>query len=51
MFEKMVGAVGFEPATTDTPCQCATSLRYAPTVIGYINFLRLFVNAQAGHRD
>ena len=26
----MVGARGFEPPTTDTPCQCATRLRYAP---------------------
>ncbi len=28
---KMVGARGFEPPTPDTPCQCATRLRYAPT--------------------
>jgi hypothetical protein len=27
----MVGATGFEPATTYTPCRCATRLRYAPT--------------------
>ncbi len=27
---KMVGARGFEPPTPDTPCQCATRLRYAP---------------------
>ena len=26
----MVGARGFEPPTPDTPCQCATRLRYAP---------------------
>ncbi len=29
--KKMVGARGFEPPTPDTPCQCATRLRYAPT--------------------
>ena len=28
----MVGARGFEPPTPDTPCQCATRLRYAPTM-------------------
>src|SRR5262245_62907516 len=27
----MVGATGFEPATTCPPCRCATRLRYAPT--------------------
>ena len=27
----MVGATGFEPATTCTPSKCATRLRYAPT--------------------
>lgn len=26
----MVGTAGFEPATTYTPCRCATKLRYAP---------------------
>src|SRR5258705_2487926 len=30
----MVGATGFEPATTCPPCRCATRLRYAPTVRG-----------------
>ena len=29
---KMVGARGFEPPTPDTPCQCATRLRYAPKI-------------------
>ena len=29
----MVGARGFEPPTPDTPCQCATRLRYAPIKI------------------
>jgi hypothetical protein len=28
----MVGARGFEPPTPDTPCQCATRLRYAPII-------------------
>ena len=28
----MVGARGFEPPTPDTPCQCATRLRYAPKI-------------------
>ena len=27
----MVGARGFEPPTTCTPCKYATRLRYAPT--------------------
>ena len=27
---KLVGTAGFEPATTCTPCRCATRLRYAP---------------------
>jgi hypothetical protein len=29
----LVGAAGFEPATTRTPSVCATRLRHAPTVI------------------
>ena len=29
---EMVGARGFEPPTPDTPCQCATRLRYAPKI-------------------
>jgi hypothetical protein len=29
-FEMKVGADGFEPSTTCTPCRCATRLRYAP---------------------
>ena len=32
MITEMVGARGFEPPTPDTPCQCATRLRYAPIV-------------------
>ncbi len=28
----MVGATGFEPATTCTPSKCATRLRYAPAL-------------------
>ena len=27
---RLVGATGFEPATTCTPSKCATRLRYAP---------------------
>ena len=27
---QLVGATGFEPATTCTPSKCATRLRYAP---------------------
>ena len=30
----LVGATGFEPATTCTPSKCATRLRYAPTAWG-----------------
>jgi len=33
---KMVGARGFEPPTPDTPCQCATRLRYAPIIINNV---------------
>ncbi len=29
----MVGATGFEPATTHTPSECATRLRHAPSLI------------------
>ena len=28
---RLVGATGFEPATTCTPSKCATRLRHAPT--------------------
>src|SRR5271170_4509613 len=28
---EMVGVAGFEPATTRTPSECATSLRHTPT--------------------
>jgi hypothetical protein len=31
-FRTMVGAAGFEPTTTRTPSECATGLRYAPTL-------------------
>src|SRR5262245_22274864 len=31
--KNMVGATGFEPATTSTPRRCATGLRYAPTLL------------------
>ena len=30
MIKALVGARGFEPPTTCTPCRCATRLRYAP---------------------
>ena len=29
----MVGATGFEPATSCTPCKRATKLRYAPIAV------------------
>jgi hypothetical protein len=29
--DMVVGAAGFEPATTCTPCKYATRLRHAPT--------------------
>ncbi len=29
----MVGTAGFEPATTRTPSECATRLRYVPTAL------------------
>lgn len=28
----LIGTAGFEPATTCTPCKCATRLRYAPRI-------------------
>src|SRR2546428_13941417 len=31
---ELVGAAGFEPATTRTPSVCATRLRHAPTEMG-----------------
>ena len=38
--EKMVGIAGFEPATPDTPWQCATKLRHIPTSIAIV---RVFI--------
>ena len=35
----MVGAAGFEPTTPRTPSECATGLRYAPTLLG-IDYFR-----------
>ena len=35
---KMVGATGFEPATTRTPSECATGLRYAPISSSQVSF-------------
>ena len=32
---RLVGATGFEPATTCTPSKCATRLRYAPKTAGF----------------
>jgi hypothetical protein len=36
----LVGAAGFEPATTWSQTRCATRLRYAPKAVNYtyINF-------------
>tara|TARA_R100001244_G_scaffold35688_1_gene32890 strand:- start:36961 stop:37623 length:663 start_codon:yes stop_codon:yes gene_type:complete len=42
----MVGTEGFEPSTPCTPCKCATSLRYAPT----IDFIRFFIFQQVKNR-
>ena len=36
----LVGATGFEPATTCTPYRCATKLRYAPIFSAFINISR-----------
>ena len=33
LYDLLVGARGFEPPTTCTPCRYATRLRYAPTVL------------------
>jgi hypothetical protein len=33
LYQTMVGATGFEPATPCSPSRCATGLRYAPTKI------------------
>ena len=35
---RLVGAAGFEPATTRTPSVCATSLRHAPTACSAYSF-------------
>ena len=35
----LVGMTGFEPATTCTPCKCATRLRYIPNCNNYIERL------------
>ena len=32
-----VGVTGFEPATTCTPCKCATGLRYTPRKLSHIS--------------
>ena len=40
---KMVGATGFEPATTRPPDVCATRLRYAPT----LGRMRFYCNSEA----
>ncbi len=37
----MVGMTGFEPATTCTPCKCATRLRYIPYNEHYIKHKRI----------
>ena|GEM_PF-4165294 len=34
-----VGATGFEPATTCTPCKCATGLRYAPNKFSFTKLI------------
>jgi hypothetical protein len=41
----MVGATGFEPATTGPPDRCATGLRHAPKIScgGTVNNLSTFV--------
>ena len=39
IFVLMVGMTGFEPATTCTPCKCATRLRYIPNSNIYIERL------------
>ena len=40
---RLVGMTGFEPATTCTPCKCATRLRYIPIVIANHYSIRLSV--------
>jgi len=38
---RLVGATGFEPATTCTPSKCATRLRYAPALLSrWLGLLR-----------
>ena len=48
----MVGARGFEPPTTCTPCMYATRLRYAPTEkkIVSVTIWREFAERLAAHR-
>lgn len=47
LVDSLVGARGFEPPTTGTPCRCATRLRYAPNNGGW-NRSRTGVHGFAG---
>jgi hypothetical protein len=43
----LVGATGFEPATTGPPCQCATRLRHAPTLFCILEVIITHMRLQA----
>ena len=44
--KNMVGAAGFEPTTSCTPCKRATKLRYAPTGQKSLPWSGEFVHSQ-----
>ena len=44
--QELVGARGFEPPTTCTPCKYATRLRYAPTKERIISSGQYFQNSR-----
>ena len=44
MLTKCIGAEGFEPPTPWSQTTCATKLRYAPTTVKILTYLRKLVN-------
>jgi hypothetical protein len=49
-FSSLVGAAGFEPTTSRTPSECATGLRYAPTLF-LMPFVPMIVFQHAPYRS
>ena len=46
MSSRVVGTVGFEPTTSRTPSECATRLRYAPTLFDELSRSHRFGRGQ-----